>query len=47
MADLTGLREKLAAQPIGLIDDENLPGTQRFYVHDPWGNRLEFVEDSI
>jgi len=23
-------------------DDAN-PGVTRFHVHDPWGNRLEFV----
>lgn len=24
--------------------DDNLPGHQRFYSHDPFGNRLEFLE---
>ncbi len=47
VADLNGLRERLVTHGIGVIDDENLPGTRRFYAHDPWGNRLEFVEDSV
>ena len=24
--------------------DENLPGSRRFYIADPFGNRLEFLE---
>jgi catechol 2,3-dioxygenase-like lactoylglutathione lyase family enzyme len=24
-------------------DPEEIPGTARFHVHDPWGNRLELV----
>jgi len=27
-----------------LEDDTEIPGIRRFHVHDPWGNRLEFVE---
>ncbi len=26
--------------------DEELPGTRRFYVDDPWGNRIEVLEPS-
>jgi catechol 2,3-dioxygenase-like lactoylglutathione lyase family enzyme len=26
--------------------DDLIPGVRRFYVHDPWGNRLEFLEES-
>lgn len=26
--------------------DEAIVGVRRFYVHDPWGNRLEFTEPS-
>jgi hypothetical protein len=24
--------------------DDAMPATRRFYVDDPWGNRLEFLE---
>jgi catechol 2,3-dioxygenase-like lactoylglutathione lyase family enzyme len=38
------LREKLASHGVTLAEDDNLPGTRRFYAEDPWGNRLEFIE---
>ena len=41
---LDGLRETLRARGVAVLEDENLPGTRRFYAEDPWGNRLEFVE---
>lgn len=44
VSDLTALRETLQREKYPVIDDENLPGTRRFYSEDPWGNRLEFVE---
>ena len=44
--DLDALRETLSAQRVAVIDDDNLPGTRRFYAEDPWGNRIEFVEVS-
>lgn len=42
--DLRGLREHVSAQGIQPIDDEPLPGADRFYLMDPFGNRLEFLE---
>jgi catechol 2,3-dioxygenase-like lactoylglutathione lyase family enzyme len=41
---LDALRKTLRARGVKVVDDENLPGTRRFYTEDPWGNRLEFVE---
>jgi len=32
------------AQDIPVQDDDLLPGAERFYVTDPFGNRLEFLE---
>lgn len=43
--DLEELRAALTAQGIQVIDDNDLPGVRRFYAEDPWGNRLEFLED--
>ncbi|WP_312853876.1 hypothetical protein [Thermoactinomyces mirandus] len=34
----------LAKKGIAVIEDEPLPGANRFYVHDLFGNRLEIVE---
>jgi catechol 2,3-dioxygenase-like lactoylglutathione lyase family enzyme len=32
------------AERIGVVRwDEELPGVRRFYAHDPFGNRLEFL----
>ena len=38
------LREALTERGVHVVDDDNLPGSRRFYAEDPWGNRLEFVE---
>jgi catechol 2,3-dioxygenase-like lactoylglutathione lyase family enzyme len=42
--NLGALRNSLHARGIPIVEDQNLPGTERFCVHDPWGNRLEFIE---
>jgi catechol 2,3-dioxygenase-like lactoylglutathione lyase family enzyme len=44
VSDLDELRRTLLARSVPIVEDENLPGTRRFYAEDPWGNRLEFVE---
>lgn len=36
--------EKLQAKGATVTWDDNLPGHHRFYSHDPFGNRLEFLE---
>jgi len=41
---LTALKEQIMAHGIHVKDDELLPGADRFYVDDPFGNRLEFLE---
>jgi catechol 2,3-dioxygenase-like lactoylglutathione lyase family enzyme len=41
---LDELRERLLARGFAPIDDEPLVGHRRFYVDDPFGNRLEFLE---
>jgi hypothetical protein len=40
---LNALAVRLEAARVGLEWDERLPGARRFYVSDPWGNRLEFL----
>ena len=42
--NLPALRERILAQDIPVQDDDLLPGAERFYVTDPFGNRLEFLE---
>ena len=40
---LDELAAKLAAAGHQVIWDDLIPGTRRFYVSDPFGNRLEFI----
>lgn len=42
--DLVELRQRLIANGQTPQDDEPLAGFDRFYVSDPFGNRLEFLE---
>ena len=44
---VTGLkyyREQLESRGLKPRDEDELPGTSRFYLSDPFGNRLEFLE---
>ena len=41
---LEALRQRLTRFGLRPTDDEPLPGYARFYVSDPFGNRLEFLE---
>ncbi len=41
---LEPLRAALLANGFEVTDDNRLPGARRFYTSDPWGNRLEFIE---
>ncbi|WP_099361485.1 VOC family protein [Fredinandcohnia onubensis] len=42
--NLYALKQHLQTSNVVIIDDNNLPGANRFYAHDPFGNRLEFLE---
>ncbi len=41
---IEALRERLIQHGYTIQDDANREGIERFYVHDPFGNRLEFME---
>jgi catechol 2,3-dioxygenase-like lactoylglutathione lyase family enzyme len=41
---LDAWRARLSAAGVPITEDEPLPGWQRFYITDPWGNRIEFME---
>ncbi len=45
VADLNKLRAALQEAAIAIKDDDAIPGTHRFFAEDPWGNRLEFLEE--
>ncbi|WP_262029935.1 VOC family protein [Microvirga sp. Mcv34] len=45
VADLDGLAHRLAEAGCEPLWDEAIPEIRRFYVLDPVGNRIEFMED--
>jgi len=44
VANLEAIRSRLEAAGVEIIAGNRFPGQERFFVRDPWGNRLEFVE---
>ena len=38
------LKQHLINKHIEIIEDNDLPGATRFYMHDPFGNRIEMLE---
>lgn len=45
--NLEALRNSLLARGIRVVEDASIPSTPRFYAEDPWGNRLEFVQQQL
>lgn len=46
---VTDIDKLAAALDLANVDyrwDSTIPGVRRFHAHDPWGNRLEFVESA-
>jgi catechol 2,3-dioxygenase-like lactoylglutathione lyase family enzyme len=41
--DLDALQSRLADAGVSMVDDQSLPGFRRFYVSDPFGNRIEIL----
>lgn len=41
--DLDSLRQRLEDAHVSVADDEPLPGFDRFYTSDPFGNRIEML----
>jgi ubiquinone/menaquinone biosynthesis C-methylase UbiE/extradiol dioxygenase family protein len=41
--DLAALRQRLNVAGIAILEDTPIPGVERLFVFDPFGNRLEFV----
>jgi catechol 2,3-dioxygenase-like lactoylglutathione lyase family enzyme len=42
--DLAALVRRLEAAGVHSVDDDSLPGYDRVYVSDPFGNRIELME---
>jgi catechol 2,3-dioxygenase-like lactoylglutathione lyase family enzyme len=45
VADLPACRQHLAQAGIATTPDQTVPGVRRFYAADPFGNRIEFIQD--
>ena len=45
--DMVALRSRLQSRNVDIIEDDSSIGVERFYLHDPFGNRLEFVEAQL
>ena len=46
IAGLDNFRIALETAGVKVTPDDRMPGVSRFYAQDPFGNRLEFIEDS-
>lgn len=44
VSDLDAMRARLEEAGVEVIAGSHLPGFHRFYVSDPFGNRIEFLE---
>jgi catechol 2,3-dioxygenase-like lactoylglutathione lyase family enzyme len=44
VSDLEALRARRQDAGVEIIPGNKFPGQKRFFVRDPWNNRLEFVE---
>lgn len=44
VADIAAYRERLTRAGVEVVDDRPLPGYERFYVSDPFGNRIEILQ---
>jgi len=44
VTDLTAFADHLRVNEVPIAWDDNFPGFNRFYAHDPFGNRLEFLQ---
>ncbi len=45
VADLAAMRERLRAAGAPVIDDASLPDVRRLYTADPFGNRIEIIQE--
>jgi catechol 2,3-dioxygenase-like lactoylglutathione lyase family enzyme len=45
LADLEECRRRLEAASVATTPDDTLPNVRRFYAADPFGNRIEFIQD--
>jgi len=42
--DLATVRQRLVAEGVPVVEDQSLPDVRRCYTADPFGNRIELIE---
>lgn len=47
VSDVDALAERIAKAGYKVLPDDALPERKRFYVFDPFGNRIEFIQDGL
>src|SRR5207249_5791479 len=45
VVDLDECRRRLEGAGVPITPDDSLPNVRRFYTADPFGNRIEFIQD--
>ena len=45
VTDLRGLIGSLKSSGFNVTEDHEIPGVQRAFSHDPFGNRIEFIQN--
>lgn len=45
VADLEALQARLEAAGVPTTSDSEIPAVRRFYANDPFGNRMEFMQE--
>jgi catechol 2,3-dioxygenase-like lactoylglutathione lyase family enzyme len=45
VSDLVSMQAALEAAGVTVTPDDAMPGVRRFYAADPFGNRLEFIQN--
>ena len=45
--EIDGLGDRLGRSGHEVVWDDAIPGSRRFFTSDPFGNRIEFLEDPI
>lgn len=46
VTDLEAVRTRLLSAGVEVVEDQPLPGFNRYYASDPFGNRIEFLQEA-
>lgn len=46
VADLGAVRNRVVSAGLPVVEDDDLPGFERFYTSDPFGNRVEILAEN-